>query len=75
MIQTGIVSPRNLNPNLVIFIIPEFVRIVSLLRKNEDMKRTETTVMPDDATGEEGRANQLDVAKRSYLEALTRGRE
>ena len=46
-----------------------------MLRKNEDTKRTETTVIPDAATGEEGRANQLDVAKRSYLDALIRGRE
>ena len=46
-----------------------------LLRKNEDSKTIMTTVIPGNATGEEGRANQLDVAKRSYLDALTRGRE
>jgi hypothetical protein len=47
----------------------------SVLRKNEDSKTIMTTVIPGNATGEEGRANQLDVAKRSYLDALTRGRE
>ena len=46
-----------------------------VLRKSEDEKKTEATVMPKDATGEEGRANHVDVAKRSYLEALTRSRE
>ena len=30
--------------------------------------------MPKDATGKEGRANHVDVARRSYLEALTGGR-
>ena len=47
----------------------------SVLRKNEDSKTIMTTVIPVNATGEEGRANLVDVAKRSYLDALTRGRE
>ena len=47
----------------------------SVLKINEDNKKTEATVMPSGATGEGGRTNQVDVAKRSYLEALTRGRE
>ena len=46
----------------------------SVLRKSEDDEKTEATVMPKDATGKEGRANHVDVARRSYLEALTRGR-
>ena len=51
------------------------IDLLPLLRKNEDSKTIMTTVIPGNATGEEGRANQLDVAKRSYLDALTRGRE
>lgn len=45
-----------------------------LLKINEDSKKAEATVMPNDATGREGRTNQVDVAKRSYLDALTRAR-
>ena len=46
-----------------------------LLKINEDNKKMEATVMPNGAIGEGGRTNQVDMAKRSYLEALTRGRE
>ena len=46
----------------------------SVLKIDEDTKKTEATVMQNDATGKERSTNQADVAKRSYLDALTRGR-
>ena len=61
--------------DLVLLFLIFFHKHLFLLRKNEDSKTIMNTVIPGNATGEEGRANQLDVAKRSYLDALTRGRE
>ena len=43
-------------------------------KKIEDDEKTDATVMSKEATGKEERANQVDVARCSYLEALTRGR-
>ena len=45
--------------------LAKFTGSRGLLRKNEDSKTIMTTVIPGNA------ANQLDVAKRSYLDALT----
>ena len=46
-----------------------------LLRKDDGDKKTKATVVPKEATGKDGRANQVDVARRSYLEAATRAGE
>ena len=46
-----------------------------LRKKNDDDKKTKATVVPKEATGKDGRANQVDVATRSYLEAATRAGE
>ena len=49
--------------------------IIKLLRKDDGDKKTKATVVPKEATGKDGRANQVDVARRSYLEAATRAGE